>query len=249
MSQSAANSKYANSPQYPNGHPELRAGQHRTRTCSYCDEEYADGYDDEFCSEWCKCNGIAYDALRSIRHDHTHCLSCFRRLKILIPSGRNHVESTQQSAPHTTDQLSKDIPTYPAPDHPGAIAVGGVIPREVAEPGYHWDMGEEFRANPTEGDWEFLPRDVQSTKVCECGVAHHGTADSLKNDLSKQEAIRRTERLCDILDGWDDDEWGHEYDKDALFESVKDDKAVDDMQGRDREILHSALAFAIRRAR
>lgn len=253
MSSSSANSKYANSPQYPNGHSECVAGQHRKRTCNYCDEEYGEneGYNDDYCSKRCRYNGIAYDVLRSIRHDHTHCVSCFRRLKTLIPPGRNSVDSPQQGTPHKTDRLSKQLPSYGPPDHPGAISVGGIVPTERAEPGYHWDVGEHFRANPTEDDWEFLPNGVESTKVCSCGVAHHATTDYLKEDLTAAEAVRRTERLTTVLDDRiAADDWDHAYDENTLFQMVK--KFKNDSQeraaGKDFEIFEKSLGLAVQKA-
>lgn len=169
---------YQDSPQYTQGHDKALE-QHGDRRpcespthslcrvweCNYCDDEFQHGHNNDYCSTECKYNGIAYDVLRSIRRDHTHCISCFRRLKTLTPAGREHFETTALDTPHKTDQLTKELPTYGRPDHLGAIDVGGITAFEHSEPCYQWGVGEEFRAHPTEGDWEFMPQGEQSTKA------------------------------------------------------------------------------------
>ena len=249
------------SPQYTQGHDDLRGGAKRERTCRYCDDGFERGFNEEYCSRQCKYNGIAYDALRRIRHDHTHCVSCFRKLKILIPPGRHHCDTSQLEEPRTVDTLSKDIPSYGPPDYPRALDLGGVVSLEKSEPCHFWDVGEEFRPDRSGDGWEFKPAGQKSTKVCECGVSHHATVaygdDQLdagcnfRADLTVAEAIERVERLVDVLEEWQaTDQWCHEFDENALFEAVRDLKTRPKIagQGKDFEIFERSLGIAIQRA-
>ena len=252
----------SDSPQYTHGYDDLlvqRGDYHpcgqpghnlcRVRECNYCDDDFQHGYDDEYCSVECKYNGIAYDALRSIRRDHTHCISCYRRLKTLTPPGRELYKTSKCETTRKVGQLSKELPTYGPPDHDGAIDVGGITHFEHGEACYQWDVGELFRSHPTEGDWSPTPESLKSTKTCSCGVAHHGTADYLVKDLSAAEAVRRTERLTDILDMYIESErWDHAYDTNTLFEMVKALKndPKERAAGKDFEIFERSLGAAVK---
>ena len=266
---STSSQHYANSPEYKQGHnqilDELRRDRNAepctnsqcrddfciVRECNYCDEEYQHGQDEDYCSLNCKCNGIAYDALRRARRDHTHCVSCFRRLKTLTPPGRELFKTSKKKTPEMVGQLSKELPSYGPPDHPGALNIGGISHYEFGESCYQWDVGELFRSHPTEGDWSPTPEGLKSTKTCECGVAHHATEDYLVEDLSVAQAVRRTERLTEILDEYKErEEWEHAYDTDELFSMVKklknDEK--ERASGKDFEIFERSLGAAVKAA-
>ena len=209
--------------------------------CEFCDGHYPyrRGLSRTYCRWRCYGRDIATDLLNTVRRDHRYCSSCFRKLKDVYPP-------EPDTAPQSVwAKVSPGTPEFG--HHHSDICVGGRTGREEARPGYDWGVGEQFAlADPVGDEWSAEPIGEKSTKVCECGVTHHATIDYLVTDLSKDEAIVRTERLADAVAALAaEDKHDEAFDRDALFDFVRRVKSESRLQGRDRRVFRNALALGI----
>ena len=209
--------------------------------CEFCGGHYPYriGLSRRYCRWQCYGRDVATNLLQTIRYDHRYCGSCFRKLKDVDPP------KPDTGGQSVKERVSPDTPEFG--HHHSDVCVGGRTGREHAREGYEWGVGEQFAlADPVNGEWSAEPIGEKSTKVCECGVTHHATIDYLVTDLSKDEAIARTERLADAVAALAaEDEHDETFDRDTLFDFIRRVKSEPALQGRDQWAFRNALALGI----
>jgi len=215
--------------------------EHEICQCEFCGGHYPYriGLSRTYCRWQCYGRDVATNLLQTIRYDHRYCGSCFRKLKDVDPP------KPDTGGQSVKERVSPDTPEFG--HHHSDVCVGGRTGREHARSGYEWGVGEQFAlADPVNGEWSAEPIGEKSTKVCECGVTHHATIDYLVTDLSKDEAIARTERLADAVAALAaEGEHDETFDRDALFDFIRRAKSEPALQGRDRWAFRNALALGI----
>ena len=215
--------------------------EHEICQCEFCGGHYPYriGLSRRYCRWQCYGRDVATNLLQTIRYDHRYCGSCFRKLKDVDPP------KPDTGGQSVKERVSPDTPEFG--HHHSDVCVGGRTGREHARSGYEWGVGEQFAlADPVNGEWSAEPIGEKSTKVCECGVTHHATIDYLVTDLSKDEAIARTERLADAVAALAaEGEHDETFDRDALFDFIRRAKSEPALQGRDRWAFRNALALGI----